>query len=256
MISKKDNKQRFVFRLYFLSGFAFALALLKYFFIPMEVSAYYFFLELIALIFFLVVIYLSDKQYRLMSKFSIKLHDEYEKEKNLWLEEEKYLKSLIVEYEEKETEAQRFASYQDRIIKKLVNTGKGDSKHHFLHLLSEVFQAGAIVLYKETEPSGQFAVEETYALPDGVEPAPFAAGEGLNGQAVADGKAMAIEEVPEEILTVASGIGSAKGRFLYLLPVMKEERCQYLIEMVTFRATDAEKMWENISTIIVEKGIL
>jgi hypothetical protein len=178
-------------------------------------------------------------------------------DKEAWETEKNQLLTKLADYEHKENEDKRFASYQDKMLKKIFNDPhKTDDRHHLLHLLSETFRAGAAILYKETEPLGQFVVEQSYALPEDYHPKDFSAGEGFNGQAVVDQTPMVIRDPDEAMLPVTSGLGQSKQVCLYLLPVVIDQRCKYLVEMVTFHEAEIDKMWHQIATQLVEKHIL
>ena len=172
------------------------------------------------------------------------------------MEKEK-LQEKVALFEEKENDAIRFASYQERMMRQIFeNKSILKDKHRFLHLLSELFQAGAIILYKETELNGHFDVEASYAVPEEFQPQSFVAGEGLNGQAAVDGVPRVVEDIPGHFLPVSSGLGHSSPVFLYLLPVMKEGRCTHLFEVATFVKSDIEKLWQEIAGRLVEKRIL
>jgi len=127
----------------------------------------------------------------------------------------------------------------------LINNSKSSN---LLLYLTDTFQALAAVLYTQSEKKGYFTVKDTFGLPEGFTPAPFSKGEGLNGQVVADGKPQHIEEIPEDYFDVLSGLGKEKPKYLYLLPILKDEKCFALIELASFEKKDLEKIWENIIT--------
>jgi hypothetical protein len=180
-----------------------------------------------------------------------------QKKKEAWDSEKSLLLKRLEDYEQKENEDKHLASYQEKMMKKLFSHPKSaKDRHHFLHLLAETFRAGAAILYKETEPLGQFVVEQSYALPEDYYPKAFAAGEGLNGQAVLNQTPIVIRDLDEGMLPITSGLGQSESVCLYLLPVIIDDRCKYLIEMVTFHEADIDKMWNEIATQLVDKNIL
>jgi HAMP domain-containing protein/signal transduction histidine kinase/CheY-like chemotaxis protein len=61
----------------------------------------------------------------------------------------------------------------------------------------------------------------------------FALGEGLVGQAAVEAKSILVEEVPEDYIKVASGLGEAKPRNLIVLPVVFEEQVLGVIELAS-----------------------
>jgi len=112
--------------------------------------------------------------------------------------------------------------------------------------LTDTFHALAAILYLQSEQEGYFAVKETFGLPEGFTPASFSQGEGLNGQVVADRKPQLIAEIPEDYFIVMSGLGQSKPKYLYLLPIIKDDRCVALVELASFEKQDLEKIWGNV----------
>lgn len=248
------NFQKWLFLLG-ISGFV--LALLKNFFLDQHPGAGYYVVELLAFLFFLTAIFISDKNNQMLRKnleISEKINHEL-KQNNIKKVDE--LQSIIAGYEAKQNEATRFASYQDQVIKKLTSDRKVyEDKYHFLHLISELFHAMAIVLFKKDEPSGLFVVEETYGLPEDFESPSFEKGEGIHGQAVVGEKPTLIDEVPEEYVPVSTGLGSTRQYFIYMLPVIKEDGCTGLVELMTFKETDVQRLWPGVMEKLVAHGVL
>ncbi len=255
--NNKTSGKNFPLRIFIIAGLGFVLSIAQLLFLPKTTSASVYVLHFCALILFLLVVYLADKYYRKTERQLATQCDLSEKEKEAWTGEKSLLLKKLADYEQKENEDKRFASYQDKMLKKIFADPKSiKDRHHFLHLLSETFRAGAAILYKETEPLGQFIVEQSYALPEDYHPKAFAAGEGLPGQAVLNQAPMVVRDLDEAMLPITSGLGQSANVCLYLLPVIMEDQCKYLIEMVTFHEAEIDKMWNEIATQLVDKHIL
>ncbi len=243
--------------LYLLGAGGFGLAILKFLIYSFKLSPNVLLMDLLSLLFFLALLFFADKSIRSMRSHQQTVDEECNALRKRSQIEKEALQEKVAIYEEKENEALRFASYQEKIMQQIFeNKSVLKDKHRFLHLLSELFQAGAVILYKETKPKGNFDVEAIYAIPEDFQPRSFVEGEGLNGQAVADGVPMVIEDIPEHFLPISSGLGSSSSVYLYLLPVMKEGRCTHLIEMATFVKSDIARLWEELSKKLVEKEVL
>ncbi|MDD4645985.1 MAG: response regulator, partial [Bacteroidales bacterium] len=59
----------------------------------------------------------------------------------------------------------------------------------------------------------------------------FKPGEGLPGQVSADGKAVIIEDVPDDYLDIFSGLGSQKPRYLMIIPCMYNNKTEGVLEL-------------------------
>ena len=248
------NFQRWLF---LLGGVAFALALFKNVFLQQHPGIAYYMVEVLAFIFFLAAFYISDKNNQRLRSEIKRIGEELKDTRLIQEQKIKELESVVAGYEAKQNEETRFASYQDKVIQRLVNdpVAKTD-KHHLLYLFSELFHAMAVVLYEKDKPSGRFNVQATFGLPEDFELSSFEEGEGLHGQAAADGEATKIEDLPEEYLPVNTALGQSKQYFLYLLPVVKSKKCTGLIELMTFRESDVERIWPGVMKKLVEKNII
>ncbi|GAO31767.1 GAF domain-containing protein [Geofilum rubicundum] len=249
--------KNFAVRLFVFAALGFGLSMAKMLFFPSQTVAMVYILDFLALLLFLIVVYTADLYYRKSEKQLSQQRALFNKEKEAWADHKNLLIRKLSDYEQKEKEASQFASYQEKMLKKIFSDPKSiQDRHHLLHLLSETFRAGAAILYRETEQLGQFVVEQTYALPEDYHPNNFEAGEGLNGQVVNERTPMVIHDLDEAMLPVTSGLGQSEGACLYLLPVVLDDRCKYLIEMVTFHEAEIDKMWNEIVNQLVDKHIL
>lgn len=255
--SQKKSEKNFPVRLFTMAGLGFVLSIVQLLFLPEKTNASVYILHFCALILFLVVVYLADKYHRKSEKQMASQQRQFDYDQEAWDSEKRLLLNKLADCEQKENEDKRSASYQEEMLKKIFNDQESiNDRHHLLHLLSETFRAGAAILYKETEPLGQFVVEQSYALPEDYQPKAFAAGEGLNGQAVLNQTPMVVRDLDEAMLPVTSGLGQSERVCLYLLPIVQNDRCKYLIEMVTFHEAEIDKMWNQIATQLVDKQIL
>ncbi len=243
--------------LFLIAGGAFGLSLLKNVFLDQHPGIFFYMLELLAFVFFLLAFFICDKNHQLANKRMKEAQLQKEQEVLGLKEKIEDLKATINRYEEIQNEATRFASYQDKIVRKLLDNRKAkENKHHLLFLLAELFHGMAAVFYKKEEPKELFVVEESYGLPEDFTPQSFKAGEGLHGQAVEEGKPNRIEEIPEEYVEVNSGLGKSGQYFLYMLPIVNENECYALIEIMTFRETDVQRLWPGIMGQLVKHDVL
>jgi signal transduction histidine kinase/HAMP domain-containing protein/CheY-like chemotaxis protein len=84
----------------------------------------------------------------------------------------------------------------------------------------------------------------------------FALGEGLIGQAAVEAKPILVEDVPEDYITVASGLGEAAPRNIIVLPVVFEEQVLGVIELASLQAVSEinraflEQITETIGVVL------
>jgi hypothetical protein len=83
----------------------------------------------------------------------------------------------------------------------------------------------------------------------------FEAGEGLIGQVAESGKCVYLDELPEGYATrIESGLGNALPKFLFIIPLKKENEIRGVVEVALFTAlTDADqKQALDAGTILAE----
>jgi HAMP domain-containing protein/signal transduction histidine kinase/CheY-like chemotaxis protein len=71
--------------------------------------------------------------------------------------------------------------------------------------------------------------------PDADHPGRFSVGEGLVGQAAAEGKPIRLVEVPGEYITIASGLGASQPADVVVMPIMFEEQVLGVMELAALR---------------------
>lgn len=241
--------------LFLLGGIAFGLSLLKNIFLEQNPGTTFYLVEFLSFIFFLGAFYVSDKNNQQLRALNEIQKDEFEEDRKRMSRKIDNLEETVSAFEEKENEAARFATYQEKIFQELSRVG-GNDKHRLLYTLGELFHGMAVILYKKGEPKGIFNVEATYGLAEDASVEGFAAGDGVHGQTVTDGKATLVEEIPENYFEVETGLGKSEKYFLYLLPVMQDDECIGLVELLTFRKSEIKELWPKVMKKLVEQEIL
>lgn len=80
-------------------------------------------------------------------------------------------------------------------------------------------------------------------------------GEGLIGQAAANGQLLYLDEIPEGYIKIISGLGSASPRFLLIVPIKQQATIIGVIEIASFTAisSDQRKFVEEGAQLIADK---
>ncbi len=116
-----------------------------------------------------------------------------------------------------------------------------EKRQQGLQQLCDQLNAGQGALYlaqtkgerKSLELKNGFAL----VLAEGEKTPSFELGEGLIGQVAASGKSLYLDELPEGYAAcIESGLGTALPKFLFLLPLKKEDEVTGVIEVATFTA--------------------
>jgi len=80
-------------------------------------------------------------------------------------------------------------------------------------------------------------------------------GEGLIGQAAANGQLIYLDEVPEGYIKIISGLGSASPRFLLIVPIKQQNNTLGVIEIASFvpYSLDQRKFVEQGAQLVADK---
>jgi methyl-accepting chemotaxis protein len=103
--------------------------------------------------------------------------------------------------------------------------------------------AGACYLTKEEGDSRFAELISGFALPMAeTDVIRFNYGEGMVGQVAKSGTSIYIDDIPEGYFQVVSGLGQASPKFIFILPVKKNNEVKGILEVATFqKISDHEK---------------
>lgn len=256
-MNQEINKNKpFSFWLFLIASLVFLLSLTRLFLFGFSAATGYYLLDILAFLLFVLLLYLTEKQFHHNRKQITDLNVSFNREREALTDQIEKLKETVAACCAKDQERDQIEARQRQMIARIREKAKKPGLNQgVLSAIAEVSDAMSAILYKEIKPSGEFAVEATYGVPETFSPASFFAGEGLNGQVAADGNALVMEQIPEDYFQVTSGLGRSKPGFLYFLPVIKENHCIGLIELASFKKNDLERLWQGVSAVIVEEEL-
>jgi hypothetical protein len=145
-------------------------------------------------------------------------------------------------------------------ISKAVGQSKNDKDllQSGLNIICKELDAGQGAIYISTEDAGQrkISLVAGYALNIGESTlVAYAFGEGLVGQVAAGKKAIYADEIPEGYIKILSGLGSASPKYLYIVPMKKNEDLKGVMEIASFTpiSDDEKKFVEESAQIIADR---
>lgn len=125
-----------------------------------------------------------------------------------------------------------------------------------LNQLCKVLQAsiGALFVSKEIHSRKyiEFCIGYAYQLPDSKQLL-YEYGEGISGQAAKDGKPIHISKVPQDYITVVSGLGKATPQYMLAMPFKRADQVVGVIEIASFTPFSAQDV-EFVGEIAEEIG--
>lgn len=115
-------------------------------------------------------------------------------------------------------------------------------------LAKEIGLVQGVIYIKNTNEESFLPVSE-YAITDR-KPQPFKEGENLAGQVAMSKQSMTIYDIPENYFVVASGLGTAQPRYLFITPVLSNGQVLAILELALFIKPDqdTEKILDIVFT--------
>ena len=120
--------------------------------------------------------------------------------------------------------------------------------------LAKEFELVQGLFYLKEKETGIYKIAGEYAYYAEERPVEFKEGETLSGQVAKNKKLLNVPDIPENYITVLSGLGNSSPRFLVILPVLVENETAGIIEMASFKKFDDNvlALFEKFTEIIGE----
>jgi len=127
-----------------------------------------------------------------------------------------------------------------------------DYAERILQNLAKEFEIVQGVFYLKNEKNSEFYALNTYAWASDKPPAVFVAGEGLTGQVAKNKIIMNVNHIPENYMTIVSGLGSSTPKNLLIVPLLLNKETIGIIELSSFREFNDQIEWtfKNLAKII------
>jgi hypothetical protein len=127
-----------------------------------------------------------------------------------------------------------------------------DYGERILTNLAKHFEIVQGIFYLKNPEKDQFESLSTFAYTSEDKPPPFKIGEGVSGQVAKNKTLLNLKQLPENYLTIQSGLGEGAPRNLLILPLLLNKETIGIIELASFLEIDKEKEWtfKNLAKII------
>ena len=180
---------------------------------------------------------------------------QFEQLKNSIQESKKKEEKLDEKLDQKETEEIDYLSE----AKKLIPTSDFQNEEPFMEkLLSNIAKENDIVqavAFRKDEESKEFVFQTSYAYFSDDPPKTFKEGDTLPGQVAKNKVILNLSEVPENYITIASGLGKGSPKHILIAPILdSNSNCVGVIELAAFKAfsKNQEKTIEALGPLISE----
>ncbi len=121
--------------------------------------------------------------------------------------------------------------------------------------ISKQFDVVQGLFYYRKKDTDTFTIASKYAYYGEQEPQEFELGKTLSGQTAKNQKVLNLAQIPENYITILSGLGSSSPECLLFVPIIHEEKTIGLIELASFKVFSrrTEKIFSQLSERIGEK---
>lgn len=156
--------------------------------------------------------------------------------------------------EEEKKALQEVAETIKKVVPKVTATTKLEKyTENFLSKIAQEFNLVEGLFYTKHSDK-RFKISGLYAYFSDTKPKDFVEGEGLCGQVVKNKKLLNIKNVPDDYITVVSGLGEGTPKHLLLVPIFFNNNVTGLLELASFNEFDThiETVFDELSNIIGE----
>lgn len=101
--------------------------------------------------------------------------------------------------------------------------------------LADEFEVTQGIFYAAKQDFSSFGYLTGYALTNTKNIHDFNLGENLNGQTAASQEIMVVKDIPDDYLSVESGLGKSKPRNLVIIPFINQDKTFAVLELTTFQ---------------------
>ena len=163
------------------------------------------------------------------------------------ISEEKYIKkeSNLLDENSKQKEVSEIQDDEELIdIENYINkilpkdNSKLDLEKYTEKLLSNIAKEFDVVqglFFVKEKKSDIFNIAGKYAYFGDEEPKSFSLSETLSGQVAKNKTALNLKEIPENYVTILSGLGSSSPNHLIIIPIILEDKTIAIIELASFK---------------------
>lgn len=175
--------------------------------------------------------------------------------------EEKYKRQTVFDMDNEKTGENRNTDqthfekldvdyFTNKIIPK--QTTKLDLTKYTEKILSNIAKEFDIVqglFFVKAKDSDTFSIAGKYAYFGDEEPKSFNLGETLSGQVAKNKKVLNLKEIPENYITILSGLGSSSPNHLIIIPIVVQDQTIAIIELASFKEfkRNFKELFEAIS---------
>ncbi|NJM16588.1 MAG: GAF domain-containing protein [Bacteroidales bacterium] len=154
-------------------------------------------------------------------------------------------KETVAAQEETDNDAS-IEEYKEKLLPKPLGTATKYCEAYLSNLAHE-FEIVQGVVYVRLPDSDEFRIKGKYAYIRNEVLESFKLGETIPGQAAKNKKTILLDNIPENYISVLSGLGGSTPKYLLLLPLLVNEEVIGVIELAMFKQLKQSLIVEKVS---------
>lgn len=179
------------------------------------------------------------------------------------LSEQKKQFNMIIENKSTEEEEQEIENIDEKVqvsVEKVISNLDGiDSiekySEQLLINISKVFEIVQGMMFVINPEKEEYEMASSYAFYSEREISTFSEGEGISGQVAKNQELIVLDSIPDDYITVVSGLGSSSPKYMCVFPIIHNEMTIAVIEVAAFKefGRESQMTFRSISKKISEK---
>lgn len=142
----------------------------------------------------------------------------------------------------------------DSVKKNKMEQRQGEGKgQYILRSIALHYEVCCGVIYMKNEETQQFDLAGQFALTDDPKYTSINEQDGIAGLAISTGKVQNWTDIPDDYISISSGLGQTKSLQLYVLPLKKNGNVEAVIEVACFGKLVLADIWSDIDNLLLNE---
>ncbi len=237
--------------IYFLGSIIIFLVILKYLLFDVYLPLGFFVFEVLSFLFVLGLVYLLLSINRKSKVLSNKLENSLNSQESLFKQEISILRDKLNEYKVLEINRKDLLTSREVLIENILQIVVSNDTTQviveaLISLLKKYFEVGVAIGYVFSFDDQLFNVHFRLGIGEDFAIDSIKIGEGIHGQSLLDNQPIMLKDIPEEYMEIQSAIGRSKPKFIYVLPLVLDEKRRFVLEIATFKNEAIDQVWKEV----------
>lgn len=142
----------------------------------------------------------------------------------------------------------------DSVKKNKLEQREGEGRgQYILRSIALHYEVCCGLIYMKNQETEQFDLSGQFALTDDPKYTSINEQDGIAGLAISTGKVQSWADIPEDYISVSSGLGQSNKLQLYVLPLKKNGKVEAVIEVASFGKLVLADIWSDIDNLLLNE---